>query len=168
MRSVADALAEALVVNGVEVVFGLPGGENTEVLDAIRNHGIDFVLVHNESSAVFMADAYARLTGRPGVCLTTLGPGAANATVGLAHAYLDRSPVLLITAQSNPDLIGRHTHQVIDLHALFSPITKLTTELTSERPETHGSPCAGAHHGRPTRTGSSGRQQRAGRCADIR
>lgn len=134
MQSVADALAEGLVVNGVEVVFGLPGGENMEVLDAIRDHDIDFVLVHNESSAVFIADAYARLTGKPGVCLTTLGPGAANATVGLAHAYLDRSPVLLITAQSNPDLIGRHTHQVIDLHALFSPITKLTTAVTTDRP----------------------------------
>ena len=66
-----------------------------------------------------MADAYARLTGQPGVCLTTLGPGAANATVGLANAYLDRSPVLLITAQSNPDRIGHHTHQVIDLRSVL-------------------------------------------------
>jgi len=134
MKSVADVLAQELVAYGVEVVFGLPGGENTDVLDAIRRHGIDFVLVHNESSGVFMADANARLTGRPGVCLTTLGPGAANACVGVAHAFLDRSPVLVITASSNADLIGRHTHQIIDLHALFTPITKRSLALTAERP----------------------------------
>ncbi len=134
MRSVADVLAEELVAFGVKVVFGLPGGENTEVLDAIRRHGIDFVLVHNESSAVFMADANARLTGIPGVCLTTLGPGATNACVGVAHAFLDRSPILAITASSDVDLIGRHTHQVLDLQSLFAPITKLTVDLTSEQP----------------------------------
>ncbi len=134
MKSIAVVLAEVLVESGVQIVFGLPGGENTEVLEAIRRQGIDFVLVHNESSAVFMADVNARLTGSPGVCLTTLGPGAANAAVGVAHAFLDRSPVLVITASSNASLIGRHTHQVIDLQALFAPITKLTVELTSEQP----------------------------------
>ena len=109
--------------------MGLPGGENVAVLDAIRNLGIEFVLVKNESSACFMAATEARLTGSLGVALTTLGPGAANAYAGLAHAYLDRAPILLITAASDPDDIGRHTHQVLDLAAVFQPITKYAEEL---------------------------------------
>src|SRR6266545_4423835 len=98
-QTVADVLAAELRECGVEYVFGLPGGENVQVLDAIRRAGIQYILVHHESSAVFMADATARLTGKPGVCMTTLGPGAANAVAGLAHAYLDRAPVLVLTAQ---------------------------------------------------------------------
>lgn len=132
MPTVAEYLAEQLSQLGVTTVYGLPGGENVEVLEAIRQQGIEFVLVKNESSACFMADVHARLTGTIGVALTTLGPGATNAYVGLAHAYLERSPVLLITAQSDPYLIGTHTHQVIDLQAVFQPITKFTAELTSE------------------------------------
>jgi acetolactate synthase-1/2/3 large subunit len=112
-------------------VFGLPGGENAETLDAMRREGLEFVLVRNESSAVFMADATARLTGKPGVALVTLGPGAANAYCGMAHAYLDRAPVLLVTAQSDRRTLDRYTHQVIDLQASFEPVTKMTRELTN-------------------------------------
>src|SRR5688572_22847555 len=130
METVADILAQTLREVGVDLIFGLPGGENAELLDAFRRQEIRFVLVRNESSAVFMADAAARLTGRPGVCLTTLGPGAGNAVAGLAHAYLDRAPVLLLTAQSIRALLSYHTHQVLDLQALFKPITKQTQELT--------------------------------------
>ena len=129
MQTVAEFLADELANAGVEVIYGLPGGENVEILDAIRQRGLEFVLVRNESSACFMADVTARLTGRPSVALTTLGPGATNATVGLAHAYLERSPVLLITAQSDPKIIGKHTHQVLDLNAIFRPITKFTAEV---------------------------------------
>lgn len=132
MPTVAEYLAQQLAQAGVTIVYGLPGGENVEVLDAIRKQGIEFILVKNESSACFMADVHARLTGTIGVALTTLGPGATNAYVGLAHAYLERSPILLITAQSDPYLIGTHTHQVIDLQACFQPITKFTADLTCE------------------------------------
>jgi acetolactate synthase I/II/III large subunit len=132
MPTVAEYLAQQLTQAGVTTVYGLPGGENVEVLDAIRQQGIEFVLVKNESSACFMADVHARLTGTIGVALTTLGPGATNAYVGMAHAYLERSPVLLISAQSDPRLIGTHTHQVIDLQAVFEPITKFTADLTLE------------------------------------
>lgn len=132
MPTIAEYFAEQLAQAGVTTVYGLPGGENVEILDAIRQQGIAFVLVKNESSACFMADTYARLTGNMGVALTTLGPGATNAYVGLAHAYLDRAPVLLITAQTDPYLVGTHTHQVIDLQAVFQPITKFTAELTLE------------------------------------
>jgi acetolactate synthase-1/2/3 large subunit len=132
VETVADVLVEVLREAQIGVVFGLPGGENVEVLDALRRGGIRFVLVHNEPSAVFMADATARLTGSPGVCLTTLGPGATNAVAGVAHAYLDRAPVLVITAQKPDRLLPDYTHQVIDLNALFTPITKRSVKLRPE------------------------------------
>lgn len=129
MPTVAQVIVERIHAAGVRVVFGLPGGETVEILEAIRQAGMRFVLVHNESSALFMADAYARMTGLPGVCLTTLGPGATNATMGLAHAYLDRSPILLITAQKPDPLLPDYTHQVVDLQRIFSPITKGSYKL---------------------------------------
>ena len=130
MTTIADFLAMQLANAGISTVYGLPGGENVEILEAIRKQGIDFVLVKNESSACFMAAAAARLTGIPGVAITTLGPGATNACAGFAHAYLDRAPILLITAASDPSLTGRHTHQVLDLSAIFGPISKFTAEIT--------------------------------------
>jgi acetolactate synthase I/II/III large subunit len=131
MTTVADTIATHLVQAGVETVFGLPGGENVHLMEALRRAGLRFVLVRNESSAVFMADATARLTGRPGVCLTTLGPGALNAVAGVGHAYLDRAPVLVITAETPGHLLAYHTHQVIDLAALFAPITKGSFAVTA-------------------------------------
>lgn len=121
---VADVLVGEIRRAGVDVVFGLPGGENVEILDALRRAGCKFVLVANESSAVFMADAYARLTRRPGVCLTTLGPGATNAVAGIAHALLDRAPILIITAQVSDRLRPRQTHQFVDIQGVLTPITK--------------------------------------------
>lgn len=129
MKTVADVLVETLQAAGIDTVFGLPGGENVAVMDALRRYGLRFVLARHESSAVFMADVTARLTGKPGVCLTTLGPGAANAVAGVAHAYLDRAPVLIITAQTPDALLPDHTHQVLDLAALFAPITKGTFQV---------------------------------------
>lgn len=128
-RTVAEVVAAKLHAAGVRRVFGLPGGETVELLDALRRVGIDFVLVANESSALFMADAQIRLEGGVGVCLTTLGPGATNAVMGCAHAYLDRAPILLITAQKPAALLPDYTHQVLDLHALFCPITKATWRI---------------------------------------
>jgi len=112
-QTVAEVLVEEIKQAGTEIVFGLPGGENVEVMDALRQAG----------------DAYARLSSRPGVCLTTLGPGATNAYVGMAHAYLDRAPVLLISAETNQSLLPDHTHQVYNLQSLFEPITKLSASL---------------------------------------
>jgi len=132
MPTLSELITQKLSEAKVDVVFGLPGGENVEVLDALRKRGIDFVLVRNESSAVFMADTHARLTGGIGVALTTLGPGATNVYAGIAHAFLDRAPVLLLTAQSDPKLIGAHTHQVMDLQAVFKPVTKFTSTLAPE------------------------------------
>ncbi len=127
--SMAMALAQALREAGIERVYGLPGGENVELLEALRLVGMDFVLVHNESSALYMAAAAARLEGRPGVCLTTLGPGLANAMAGLGHAWLDRAPLLLLTAQVSAALSGSHTHQLLEQQALTRPLTKATHAL---------------------------------------
>ncbi|MCB0128808.1 MAG: thiamine pyrophosphate-binding protein, partial [Caldilineaceae bacterium] len=88
MSTVAELLIDQLAEAGVDVVFGMPGGEVVEILDAIRRKGMRFVLTHNEASAVFMADAVARMTGKPGVSISTLGPGATNAVTGVAHAFL--------------------------------------------------------------------------------
>lgn len=129
MTTVAEYLAEKLASAGVKRVYGLPGGENVAILDAVRHQRIEFVLVKNESSACYMAATEARLTGSIGIALTTLGPGAANAYAGLAHAWLDRAPVLLISAATDPEELGRHTHQVLDLQAVFQPITKYSAEL---------------------------------------
>lgn len=106
-----------------------------------------------------MADAIARLSGKPGVCLTTLGPGATNAYAGVAHAWLDRAPVLIITAQSMSHFIGRHTHQVLDLQAIFRPVTKQTIELTTQNTrQTVEQALALTMDGRPHRTSSSRHQ----------
>ena len=131
MTTVAEYFAEQLAKAGVERVYGLPGGENVEILEALRRRGIDFILVKNESSACYMAATDARLSGRIAVALTTLGPGAANAYAGLAHAHLDRAPVLLITAANDPETSGKHSHQVIDLNVIFRPICKFSAELTA-------------------------------------
>jgi acetolactate synthase-1/2/3 large subunit len=148
--SVADALIGALAEAGTENVFGLPGGEVVEVLDSIRRSEIDFTLVHHESSAAFMASTTARLTGRPSACLATLGPGATNIVTGVAHAYLDRAPVIVITAETPQQLLPHHTHQVLDLGALFSPITKASFRLKpDEAHETVSEAISLATTGRP-------------------
>ncbi len=132
MDTIATFLVSQMVKAGVTTVYGLPGGDNAYVLDEIRKQGIEFVLVRNESSAFYMADTANRLTSKMGVVLTTLGPGAGNAFVGLAHAYLDRSPILMISAQTDRQLIGSYTHQVVDLQACFQPVTKYTAQIEED------------------------------------
>jgi acetolactate synthase-1/2/3 large subunit len=132
MPTTAQLLAHALHAAGIDLVFGMPGGEVVAVLDAMRQRGIRFELMHHETSAVFAADAYARSTGGIGCVLTTLGPGATNAVAGVAHAWLDRAPVVIITAQKPDDLLPDYTHQVVDLHAIFAPITKRTVAVTAQ------------------------------------
>ena len=132
MTTVAETIARSLYDAGVRIVFGMPGGEVVAVLEALRQLGIRFKLMHHEESAVFAADAYARATGRPGCALTTLGPGALNAVAGIGHAWLDRAPVVLITAQKPDTLLPDYTHQVVDLQAIFAPITKRSLKVTPQ------------------------------------
>ena len=150
MATVAQLLAQTLYEKGVRTVFGLPGGEVVEVLEAFRQADIEFVLVKNESTAVYLTDVTARLTGTIGVALTTLGPGATSAYAGVAHAFLDRAPILILTAQTDPQRIGTHTHQFVDLQACFRPIAKFTAELEAETaPETIQYALSQLTNGRP-------------------
>ena len=130
--TVATAVADGLQAAGIDTVFGLPGGENVHLMEAMRHTGLRFVLSEHENAAAFMAGAASQLTRRPAACLTTLGPGAVNCVAGVAHAFLDRCPVMVLTAQMAPSLQDRHTHQLVDLHRLFAPITKATLDVTPE------------------------------------
>jgi acetolactate synthase-1/2/3 large subunit len=123
-RSVAQLLVECLEHEGVEYVFGLPGEENLHTIDALASSSIRFVTTRDERGASFMADTYGALTGRPGVCLATLGPGAINLMLGVANAHLDSHPLVAITAQAGLDRINKESHQAVDLIRLFQPITK--------------------------------------------
>lgn len=123
-ETVAFAIASRLAEAGVTHAFGYPGGETLDLLEAFRAAGISFVLTRHEAAAAFAAGAYGELTGRPGVCLATLGPGATNLVSGIAAAYLERAPVLAFTAQLPRSRRETTTHQRIDLNALFRPVTK--------------------------------------------
>ena len=123
-RSVARAIVECLENEGVEIVFGLPGEENLHTIDALADSSIRFITTRDERGAAFMADTYGALTGRPGVCLATLGPGALNLMLGIANAQLDRHPLVALAAQASLDRIYKESHQYVDLVSLFRPITK--------------------------------------------
>jgi acetolactate synthase-1/2/3 large subunit len=123
-RSVARAIVECLENEGVEFVFGLPGEENLHTIDALADSSIRFVTTRDERGAAFMADTYGALTGKPGVCLATLGPGAINLMLGVANAQLDSHPLVALMAQASLDRIYKESHQFVDLVSLFRPITK--------------------------------------------
>jgi len=110
-------------------MFGLPGGEILDFIEAARQVGIEFILVRHEAVAAFMADAAGQIARQPAVCVSTLGPGAMNLTLGVANAYLDRSPLLAITATMSTAAAPYATHQQLDLNAVFRPFTKQTITL---------------------------------------
>jgi acetolactate synthase-1/2/3 large subunit len=123
-NDVAHLLVRCLENEGVEYVFGLPGEENLAVIDALAASSIRFVTTRDERGAAFMADTYGALTGRPGVCLATLGPGAINLLLGVANAQLDSHPLVAITAQAPLSRISKESHQAVDLVSVFRPVTK--------------------------------------------
>jgi acetolactate synthase-1/2/3 large subunit len=131
-RTVAHLLVECLENEGVEYVFGLPGEENLHVIDSLAGSSIRFVTTRDERGAAFMADAYGAFTGRPGVCLATLGPGAINLMLGIANAHLDSHPLVAITAQASLQRLYKESHQAVDLVQLFRPITKWGGMITVE------------------------------------
>jgi acetolactate synthase-1/2/3 large subunit len=120
----AEAIASALSRRGVEILFGLPGGEIVAFIDACRRNRIRFLLTGHEASAAWMAQVTGQITGVPGVCASTLGPGATNLITGVANALLDRAPMLAVTAQIPAASIGTMTHQRVPLNDLFRPVTK--------------------------------------------
>jgi acetolactate synthase I/II/III large subunit len=125
MPSAAELFVRCLENEGVEYVFGIPGEETLDLNEALEHSGsIQFLPVRHEQGAAFMADAYGRLTGRAGVCLGTLGPGATNLVTGLADAYLDRAPVVALTGQTGLDEMHKESHQYIDIVRMMKPVTK--------------------------------------------
>jgi acetolactate synthase I/II/III large subunit len=130
MRS-SELFVKCLEAEGVEYIFGLPGEENMDFLNALTSTNIKFVLTHDERWAAFMANAYGRLSGRPGVCLSTLGPGATNLMTGIADALLDFSPVVAITGQAGLSEMYKESHQYIDILSSFKPLTKWNARIES-------------------------------------
>jgi len=125
----AELLVRCLENEGVEYVFGLPGEENLHVLEALRHSSIKFITTRHEQGAAFMADLYGRLTGKAGVCLSTLGPGATNLMTGVADANLDGAPLVAITGQVGTDRMHIESHQYLDLVAMFAPVTKWNAQI---------------------------------------
>ena len=120
-----DALIKSLHEEGVELVFGYPGGAALHIYDALFNQSeVEHILVRHEQGAVHAADGYARSTGKPGVALVTSGPGATNAITGLATAFMDSTPVIVISGQVKSELIGTDSFQETDMIGVSRPIVK--------------------------------------------
>jgi acetolactate synthase-1/2/3 large subunit len=125
----SDLIVQCLEHEEVRYVFGLPGEEILDILDSLLDSRITFIPTRHEQGAAFMADAYGRLTGRPGVCLSTLGPGATNLATGVADANLDRAPLVAITGQAGRDRIHKESHQRVDIVEHLRPLTKWNTRV---------------------------------------
>ena len=128
----SELFIRCLENEGVEYIFGIPGEENIDVMDALLDSSIKFVTVHHEQAAAFMADVYGRLTGKAGVCLSTLGPGATNLITGFADANMDRAPIIAIAGQGATTRMHKESHQMLDLVNLFEPISKYSTEIVHQ------------------------------------
>jgi acetolactate synthase-1/2/3 large subunit len=125
----AELLVKCLENEEVKYIFGLPGEENLHVLEALKDSSIQFITTRHEQGAAFMADVYGRLTGKAGVCLSTLGPGATNLMTGVADANLDGAPLVAITGQVGTDRMHIESHQYLDLVAMFAPVTKWNKQI---------------------------------------
>ena len=132
MPNHAEVIARTLASRGVEYVFGLPGGEIVAFIDACRREGMRFLLTGHEASAAWMAQVLGQITGVPGIAVSTLGPGATNLVTGVANAFLDRAPMLAITAQIPESSMATMTHQRLPLNDLFTPITKESISIRKD------------------------------------
>ena len=128
-QTCATVVAQTLKSSGIRYVFGHPGGEVVDLIEALETHGIRFVLTGHESAAAFMASTAGRMTGTPGVCLATLGPGACNLVLGVGCAYLDRDPMLAISARTVASRIRMSDKQNLRLNEIFAPISKWSADL---------------------------------------
>src|ERR1700752_3220991 len=127
----SDLLVAALENEGVDRIFGVPGEENLDVVESRRNSKIELVLTRHEQGAAFMAATFGRLTGRPGVCITTLGPGALNLTPGAAYAHLGALPMVMITGQKGIMSSRQARFQIVDVVSAFRPLTKMSRQIVS-------------------------------------
>ncbi|CAH1659489.1 Acetolactate synthase [Hyphomicrobiales bacterium] len=131
MKKGSDLLVEALENEGVDRVFGVPGEENLDVVESLRKSKIELVLTRHEQAAAFMAATHGRLTGRPGVCIATLGPGALNFSTGAAYAHLGAMPMILLTGQKAIMTAKQARFQIVDVVASMRPLTKMTRQIVS-------------------------------------
>src|SRR6195952_4450765 len=127
----SELLVAALENEGVDRIFGVPGEENLDVVESLRTSSIQLILTRHEQAAAFMAATYGRLTGRAGVCLTTLGPGALNRTTAAAYAHLGAMPVVIITGQKAIHSSRQAKFQIVDIVATMRPLTKMATQIVS-------------------------------------
>ncbi len=125
----AECLVACLENEGVQYIFGLPGEETLALYEAVWDRPIRMVTCRHEQGAAFMADVHGRLTGRPGVCVSTLGPGATNLVTGVADADMDRAPLVAITGQASLDRTHKESHQFLELVSLFRPVTKWNAQI---------------------------------------
>src|ERR1700744_2699489 len=130
-RKASEVFVECLEAEGVQYVFGIPGEETLDLNESLADSSIDFVPVRHEQGGAYMADMYGRLTGRAGVCLGTLGPGATNLLTAVADAYLDRAPLVALTGQSDLERMHKESHQYIDLVRIMQPVVKWNARVTA-------------------------------------
>jgi acetolactate synthase I/II/III large subunit len=131
MTKGSDLLVAALEGEGVERIFGVPGEENLDVVESLRQSKIKLILTRHEQAAAFMAATHGRLTGKPGVCISTLGPGALNLTTGAAYAYLGAMPMILLTGQKAIMTAKQARFQIVDVVGSMRPLTKMTRQIVS-------------------------------------
>src|ERR687897_2366334 len=131
MTKGSDLFVAALENEGVQRVFGVPGEENLDTVESLRTSSVELVLTRHEQSAAFMAATHGRLTGRPGVCLSTLGPGALNLSTGAAYAHLGAMPMIMITGQKPIRTARQARFQIVDVIAAMRPLTKMTRQIVS-------------------------------------
>ncbi|MBX9646222.1 MAG: acetolactate synthase large subunit [Xanthobacteraceae bacterium] len=127
----SDLLVAALENEGVDRIFGVPGEENLDVVESLRKSSIQLILTRHEQAAAFMAATYGRLTGKPGVCITTLGPGALNLATGAAYALLGAMPMVMLTGQKGIMSSRQAKFQIVDVVGTFKPLTKLSLQIVS-------------------------------------
>jgi acetolactate synthase-1/2/3 large subunit len=130
-RKASEVFVECLEAEGVQYVFGIPGEETLHLNEALADSSVQFVPVRHEQGGAYMADAYGRLTGRAGVCLGTLGPGATNLVTAVADAFLDRAPLVALTGQSDLERMHKESHQYIDLIGILRPVVKWNARVSS-------------------------------------
>ncbi|MGO9889102.1 MAG: acetolactate synthase large subunit [Solirubrobacteraceae bacterium] len=130
-RKASEVFVECLEAEGVRYVFGIPGEETLDLNESLADSTVEFIPVRHEQGGAYMADAYGRLTGRAGVCLGTLGPGATNLVTAVADAFLDRAPLVALTGQSDIERMHKESHQYIDLIGIMRPIVKWNARVAS-------------------------------------
>jgi acetolactate synthase-1/2/3 large subunit len=128
-RSGGQILVDALQVHGVDTAFGVPGESYLDVLDALHDSNIRFVINRQEGGAAFMADAYGKLTGKPGICFVTRGPGATNASIGVHTAYQDSTPMILFIGQVGTDFMDREAFQEVDYRRMYGQMAKWVAQI---------------------------------------